>query len=55
MKPRKKISQWCQCVVGFQTSLDQDRRINEAAARKKISKAEWLRQAAETQLKRQRL
>jgi|GEM_PF-6580837 len=53
--PRKEPLQRCECRIGFQTSFDQDDRINQAASRKKISKAEWLRQAAETQLKRQRL
>ena len=48
-------SQHCDCRVGFETSFGQDDRIREAADRKKISKAEWLRQAAETQLKRQKL
>lgn len=55
MATRKEPSQPCECRIGFQTSFDQDVRINKAAARKKVSKAEWLRQAAETQLKRQKL
>ena len=55
MAPRKKTSEPCQCMIGFGTSIKQDNRINTAAARKKVSKAEWLRQAAETQLKRQKL
>jgi len=55
MAPKKEPSQLCQCLASFETSFRQVRRINEAAAKKKVSKAEWLRQAAETQLKRQRL
>lgn len=53
--PKKEPSQACQCLIGFKTSFTQDHRINNAAARKKISKAQWLRLAAETQLKRQKL
>lgn len=52
---KKEPSQACQCRIGFETSDNQYYRIREAAAKKKISMAEWLRQAAETQLKRQRL
>lgn len=52
---KKEPSQACQCRIGFETSFDQDHRMTLAANKKKISKAEWLRQAVETQLKRQRL
>ncbi len=53
--PKKEPSQACDCRIGFETSFVQDDRITCAAQKKKISVAEWLRQAAETQLKRQRL
>ena len=53
--PKKEPSQPCECRIGFETSFTQDDRIQRAAARKNVSKAEWLRQAAETQLIRQKL
>lgn len=53
--PRKEPSQACECRISFETSFDQDVRITRAAKSKKVSVAEWLRQAAETQLKRQKL
>ena len=53
--PKKEPSEPCECRIGFETSFSQDQRINRAAARLKISKAEWLRQAAEARLKRQKL
>jgi len=55
MAPKKEPSQACECRLSFQTSYDQAHRIDLGVAKKKVSLAEWLRQAAETQLKRQRL
>lgn len=55
MAPTKQPSQKCECRLAFQTSFHQADRIDDGAARKNISVAEWLRQAAETQLKRQKL
>lgn len=53
--PKTKPSQSLDRRIGFETSFGQDDRIKAAAARKKISVAEWLRQAAESQLRRQKL
>lgn len=53
--PKKEPSEPCECRIGFQTSFGQAHRIDLGAAKKEIFVAEWLRQAAETQLKRQKL
>ena len=53
--PRKEPSQPCECRIGFETSEHQANRIMLGAVKKKVSVAEWLRQAAETQLRRQKL
>lgn len=52
---KKEPSQACEFRIGFETSFVQANRIDDGAAKKKISVAEWLRQAAEAQLKRQNL
>ena len=53
--PKKEPSQPCECRIGFETSKAQAKRIYWAAIGKRVSVAEWLRQIAETQLKRQKL
>lgn len=51
----RQVSQMCEVRLAFQTSRNQAARIGRAAERKGTSVAEWLRTAAETRLKRQKI